>query len=185
MPRAVSSSIAVGEASAAEWPEDRARFRAHGRDKARAQRWLRFVGGHRDFLRRPTSAAQWDDQRSLEKQRRDIEACYEVYRGWIYYLDGHPSKARDHIEAAVKLNANAEWFYHLARVCLALAATSEIPGTDWLERTRECCARARIVDLRGAFARRLADIEADTRARGAHDDPAAPGSPELPLSVTT
>ena len=128
-------------------------FAERGRDKARAQRWLRFVGRHRDFLRRPTNAAQWDDQHRLESKRRDIEACYEDYRGWVYYLDGHPSKARNHIEAAVKLNANAEWLYHLARVCLALAATNDSPGTDWLERARECCARARIVDFRGAFTR--------------------------------
>jgi hypothetical protein len=101
-------------------------FAERGRDKARAQHWLRFVGRHRVFLRRPTKAAQWDDQHRLEAERRDIEACYEDYRGWVYYLDGHPSKARHHIEAAVKLNANAEWLYHLAWL-IRLLPNREVP----------------------------------------------------------
>ncbi|MGX1050850.1 tetratricopeptide (TPR) repeat protein [Bradyrhizobium japonicum] len=137
-----------------------------GSDIARARRKLGFVDRHLKFLGKPQPTAERDELRNFEDRRLDIAARYEDYLGWVCHLDNQPRQAREHLEAAVKKCADSENLYHLARVYLDQSA---------IDRSEDCCRRARAADMRGVHSTRIAIIEAEIsrRRKGDAESPSA------------
>jgi tetratricopeptide (TPR) repeat protein len=129
-------------------------FAERGHDIARAKRKLRFVDRHRSFLGQPSQTAGPEEDGPFEKRRREIAARYEDYVGWICHLDDNPRMACEHLESSVKIRANPETLYHLARMHLDHAR---------MDRALEYCDQARTADIRGVFSARIARVE--TKAR--------------------
>jgi tetratricopeptide (TPR) repeat protein len=123
-----------------------------GRDVARARRLLRYVDRHLHFLGEPLPTAEYDERRPFEDRQREIKARYEEHLGWVYHLDNQPRQAREHLEVSLRIGANLDSLYHLARVYLDQGA---------MDRARDCCARAMAADFRGLYSPRIAKIEAE------------------------
>jgi tetratricopeptide (TPR) repeat protein len=127
-----------------------------GRDIARANRKLGFVKRHWCFLGEPAPRAGRDERVGFEARRRELKARYEDYLGWVCHLDSKPKQALEHLEASVKMRANPESLWHLARVYL---------DQGKMDRARECCNQARTADIRGVFVDRIGKIEDDIKTK--------------------
>jgi tetratricopeptide (TPR) repeat protein len=127
-----------------------------GRDVARARRKLGFVDRHLKFLGKPLRTAEREELREFEDRHLEIVARYEDYLGWVCHLDNQPQQAREHLETSVKRRARPGNLYHLARVYL---------DQSTIDLAEDCCRRAKVADMRGAYSTRIAKIEAEVSRR--------------------
>jgi hypothetical protein len=119
-----------------------------GRDVKRAKRALALARLH--LVRRSKS------------HRRQAEATYDYYDGWISYQQGHIKAAYEKLEQSLRQWQAPKMHYRLGIVCLARAQapkTSAAQKAHWLGRARDHCASALAIDLRGAFVDRVAALE--------------------------
>jgi uncharacterized protein HemY len=76
----------------------------------------------------------------LHEKRKELQAIYNSYLGWICYRDGAQRKAREYLEKSLKIREMPETLCHLAWVDI---------GQDRIESARENCRQARRSDIRG------------------------------------
>jgi tetratricopeptide (TPR) repeat protein len=90
--------------------------------------------------------------------RREVEAFHRDTIAWIRYRGGREEEALAAAEQAVRLSGDAEYHYHLAEICFAMARRRLPERAAWLRRAEESGAQATASDLRGLYAGHIAGL---------------------------
>ena len=123
-------------------------FTERGLDDARASRLIRHA-------RRRLKHTSGDT-------RRELEARCSDYQGWADRAVGRLDDALRHLEASIRIYADAESYYHLTTTCLDLAeAQAQAPlRKKWVARAEWHHKQLTAVDVEREFARGAEEIEA-------------------------
>jgi tetratricopeptide (TPR) repeat protein len=110
--------------------------------------------------RRMTRRARWRLQYCLPAVRAQYLAACLACEGWIAHLGGDSNGAIGLLTESVRLTADPDTFWRLARICLELAEEQTATRHDWQRKLANYCREARAADMWGRYTDRLAALEA-------------------------